>query len=79
MEDQTFTPVLLHRTYRKLIERSIRQEVRVPAMCGEKILVTERRDDQGQSMFSTGDTVQDLTILCPECEDIYGMLFDAAA
>lgn len=79
MEESTFAPVLLHRTPQKLVQRSILEGVKVPAICGEKILITERRDAQGRTMFGEGDTVENLTIICPECDEMFELLFGRAA
>lgn len=68
---QDFTPVILHRVPRALVQKSILEEVRVPAICGAMPLITESRDDKGLTLFESGNTLEHLTLLCPACQDFY--------
>lgn len=68
---QDFSPVILHRVPRALVRKSILEEVRVPAICGAMPLITEPRDNDGRTIFEAGNTIEHLTLLCPDCQDFY--------
>lgn len=67
---------LVHRILQPLKQRSIMTGKRVPAMCGQPILVSPPLElARGDREVLGVEPLAEAEVMCPDCADIYELMF----